>query len=127
MGLPAGKSLLSRWAHPDGTFKYRTLCTNKTGQSVWNEPDCKQVAFLMLELLRLDATRPVKEGYETDLLRKDGRALAFFNDKCMYSNLGMFIWTDFWIKEHSFGPLSKLLHATDRDGIQNVAEGKFTL
>jgi hypothetical protein len=81
----------------------------------------------MTDLFRLDATRPVKEGYETDLLRKDGRALAFFNDKCGYSDLGMFIWTNFWTKDYNFGQISKILRATDTASIDKVAEGKFTL
>ena len=127
LGLPLGKSILSRWVNPDKSFKYRAVCPIKTNENINNEPDCKVVATLMADLFRVDALRPAKEGYETNLLRSDGRALAFFNDKCGYSSLGMFIWTDFWTKDHNFGQISSLLRATDRAGIQKVAENKFTL
>ena len=128
MGIPAGKSFMTRWMNPDDSFKYHALCpTNRAGMSITHEGDCKVVATLMQDLFRLDATRPVKENYETDLLRTDGRALAFFNDKSGYSDLGMFIWTNFWIKDYNFGHISKILRATDSVGIQKVAEGNFTL
>ena len=45
----------------------------------------------MADLLRLDASRVLKLGCETDLLCDDGRAMALVNDKTMYSNLGMLI------------------------------------
>jgi len=127
MGIPQGKSMLSRWTNPDRTFKYRAMCPTKSCLTITNELDCKVVATLMADLFRVDACRPTKEGYETNLLRSDGRALAFFNDKCMYSNLGMFIWTDFWAKDHNFGQISCLLQATTRAGIEKVAGTKFTL
>jgi flagellar motility protein MotE (MotC chaperone) len=67
------------------------------------------------------------EETKTDLLRKDGRPLAFFNDKCMYSPLGMFIWMDFWAAGANFGPLSKILHASNRAAIAELAEEDFML
>jgi hypothetical protein len=125
LGLPAGKSVLERWKEPDGTFKYRELCPVKNGESFASQPDCKLFAVLMAELFRLDAARPVKENYETDLLRTDGRPLAFFNDKIGYSRLGMFIWTDFWLRGSNFGQLSKVLRASDRPTIDDVAGASF--
>ena len=127
LGLPPGKSLLHRWQNPDGSFKYRELCSIKGSNPIALERDCKVVAILMAELFRLDAGRDVKEGYETDLLRNNGKPLAFFNDKTMYSKLGMFIWTDFWIAGSNFGQLSKLLHAADRASINKVAGTSFIL
>ena len=119
---------MSRWTQTDESFKYAVLCPPfRSSVSITHEPDCKIVAALMADLFRLDARRPVKEGYETDLLRKDGRALAFFNDKCGYSDLGMFIWTNFWTKDYNFGHISKILRAADTASIDKVAEGKFTL
>jgi hypothetical protein len=61
------------------------------------------------------------------LLRKDGRPLAFFNDKCMYSPLGMFIWMDFWAAGANFGPLSKILHASNRAVVAELAEEDFMM
>ena len=60
-------------------------------------------------------------------MRKDGRALAFFNNKCGYSDMGMFIWTSFWTKDYNFGHISKVLRAADAAAIDKVVEGKFTL
>ena len=91
------------------------------------EKDCKVVAQVLADLFRLDAGREVKENYETNLLRNDGRPLAFFNDKSMYSKLGMFIWMDFWVAGANFGPISKVLHASDRTAIEDLAEEKFVL
>ena len=92
-----------------------------------HEKDCKVVAQVLADLFRLDAGREVKETYETNLLRNDGRPLAFFNDKSMYSKLGMFIWMDFWVAGANFGPISKVLHASDRTAIEDLAEEKFVL
>ena len=75
--LPPGKSLLHRWQNPDGSFKYRELCSIKGSNPIAPERDCKVVAILMAELFSLDSGRDVKEGYETDLLRNNGKPLAF--------------------------------------------------
>ena len=127
MGLPSGKSILERWKHDDGSFKYRELCPLKGSTPIVHEKDCKVVAQVLADLFRLDAGREVKETYETNLLRNDGRPLAFFNDKSMYSKLGMFIWMDFWVAGANFGPISKVLHASDRTAIEDLAEEKFVL
>ena len=128
MGLPPGQSFLSRWKNPDNTFKYVDLCPSKTGMAITYEPDCKLVTSLMKDLFRLDAARPTKEGYETDLLRNDGRALAFFfSSSSFYSDLGMFVWTNFWAKDYNFASISKILHSTDRAGIQARADQKYTV
>jgi len=127
MGLPTGKSILDRWTLPDGSFKYRELCPLKGSTPIVHEEDCRLLAVLMADLFRLDAHREVKESFETDLLLKDGRPLAFFNDTCMYSPLGMFIWMDFWAAGANFGPLSKILHASNRAAIAELAELDFML
>ena len=126
MGLKAGSSILDRWKLDDGTFKYRELCC-KGSNPIALERDFKLLAVLMADLFRVDATRDVKENYETDLLRTDGRPLAFFNDKTMYSKLGMLIWTDFWLAGSNFGHISRLLRANERDAIDRIAEGTFHL
>ena len=97
----------------------------KGGDSFAVQPDCKLVAVLMADLFRLNATRDVKKNYETDLLRTDGRPLAYFNDKTGYSRLGMFLWTDFWLHGSNFGQLSKILRASDRTSIDEVAGASF--
>ena len=42
----------------------------------------------MAELFRLDAGSDVKEGYETDLVRNNGKPLAFFNVKTNVQQAG---------------------------------------
>jgi hypothetical protein len=41
--------------------------------------------------------------------------------------LGMFIWMDFWAAGANFGPLSKILHASNRAAIAELAEDDFML
>ena len=95
LGLPQGKSLLHRWKNADGSAldpsNVGNFALSKEAiplHSSWSLLDCKVAAILMAELFRLDAGSDVKEGYETDLVRNNGKPLAFFNVKTNVQQAG---------------------------------------
>ena len=66
--------------------------------------------MLMVNLLRLDATVPVKEGYEIDILSNNTKPLAYFGkDHPAYSKLGVFILKEFWLKKRVVRSISDFI------------------
>ena len=66
--------------------------------------------MLMANLFRLDATVPVKEGYEMDLLRNNTKPLAFFGkEHPPYSKVAAFILKEFWLKKGVFPSISEFI------------------
>jgi hypothetical protein len=97
LGLPPRKSPFHCWL-----FKYRELCPVKGSNPTAFDGYIKVVAVLMAELIRLDASREVKEGSGTDLLH-------------------------FWTIGYNFGQVSRLHNVADRSSNENVAAKSFTL
>ena len=85
------------------------------------QPDGKLVAMLMVNLFRLDATVPVKEGYEMDLLRNNTKPLAYFGkDHPGYSKLGVFILKEFWLKKGVVPSISDFISIKSESDIAKV-------
>ena len=88
--------------------------------------DGKQVAMMMVNLLRLDAAFPMAKKYEMDIFREDG-ALAFTRkEQQAYSKLGIYILKEFWLKENVLPSISKFLCIKSAADVDNVMNRTFS-
>ena len=84
--------------------------------------------MLMVNLLRFDATHPAARNYEMDILRTDGRPLAYVRPgQPAYSKLGIYILKEFWLKEKVLPSISEFLCIKNVGDIDNVINRTFSL
>jgi hypothetical protein len=84
--------------------------------------DGRTVAFLVGNIFRIDARRPTSQNFNMDVLRTDGRPLAFFRatGAFQYSDMGMFVLTEFFAAKTNLAALSPVIHvktAADVDAV----------
>lgn len=92
------------------------------------QPDGRQVAMFMVNLLRADATFPNPKNYEMDILRSDGRPLAYIKkEQPPYSKLGLYILKEFWLKEKILPSISEFICIKSADEVDNVMNRTFFL
>ena len=77
--------------------------------------------MLMLSLFRVDAQLPVRAGYEMDILRNDGKPLAYFGAAHpAYSRLAVFILKEFWLKKSVMPSISSYIAINSVEDIKKV-------
>ena len=86
------------------------------------QADGRVVAHLIGNIFHIDARRPASQNYTLDVLRSDGRPLAFFKATWpfQYSDLGMFVLTTLFAASKKFPVLSSMIgftKAADVDGV----------
>ena len=87
-------------------------CNNPVQLSLVSlQADGRAVAHLIGNIFRIDARRVAAQNHTMDVLRTDGRPLAFFRGTgaFQYSDVGMFVLTEFFAAKTNFAALSPII------------------
>ena len=91
------------------------------------QTDGRVVAHLIGNIFRLDARRAASQNYTMDVLRSDGRPLAFFKatGPFQYSAVGMFVLTEFFAASRNFPIMSAMIGVKKAADVDAVLDLKF--
>ena len=86
------------------------------------QADGRVVAHLIGNIFRIDARRAAAQNYTMDVLRTDGRPLAFFRaaGAFQYSDVGMFVLTEFFAAKTNLAALSPVIHVKTAADVDSV-------